>query len=313
MAPPRTRPKEQWSSHSTPNPAGSKVGDARHKGGDLLREPWRDSFDKQADHYADARPSYPVAWFAKFASLTTHHASAWDAGTGNGQAAVSVSFSFFHPLPPIPAISITTCPLSRGRDGVAQVAEHYERVVATDISEAQLARATPHPRARYVHVPASIHEDDLVALLGGEGSIDLVTVSQAVHWFDLPGFYAVVDRVLRKPGGVIAVWGYRRMRVCPTFDAALHKFFSTTIPYWETHINYIKEEYRNLPFPFEGVGVGREGEPASLEMKKEASFEGLLGVLQSWSAVNTARERGAELLGEEAVAELAAAWAGASW
>lgn len=191
-----------------------------------------------------------------------------------------------------------------------QVAEHYERVVATDVSEAQLARAFPHPRVHYLHTPASATEDDLVALLGGEGSIDLVTVATAVHYFDLPRFYSVANRVLRKPGGVIAVWCYFEIRVCPSFDAALQRFLATMAPYWDPKIRYVREQYRNLPFPFEGVGMGGEGEPALLEMKKEASFEGMLGLIRSWSPVNTAKGRGVDLLREEVVAELETAWGG---
>ena len=48
-------------------------------------------FDKQADIYADARPSYPIEWYSKLAALTAHQSLAWDVGTGNGQAAIGVS------------------------------------------------------------------------------------------------------------------------------------------------------------------------------------------------------------------------------
>lgn len=47
-------------------------------------------FDKQADLYLDARPNYPSEWFSKLADLTDHHGLAWDAATGNGQAALAV-------------------------------------------------------------------------------------------------------------------------------------------------------------------------------------------------------------------------------
>jgi ubiquinone/menaquinone biosynthesis C-methylase UbiE len=36
-------------------------------------------------------------------------------------------------------------------------------------------------------------------------SVDLATVAQALHWFQLPRFYAEVARVAR-PQGVVAVW-----------------------------------------------------------------------------------------------------------
>lgn len=131
-------------------------------------------FTEQAAVYAAARPAYPKDLFAKLAALTSHHRRAWDVGTGNGQAAIGV-------------------------------AEHYDSVVATDVDAEQLRHATPHPKVQYLHTPDAAPTEDLVSTLGGEGSVDLITVAQAVHWFDLPAFYGVARRALRRPGGVIAV------------------------------------------------------------------------------------------------------------
>ena len=72
---------------------------------------------------------------------------------------------------------------------------------------------------------------------------------------------------------------------------------------------YCTEGYRDLPFPFDDIGLGREGEPASLDMEHEMSFEGLIGMLRSWSAVTTAKQRGVDLLGERVVKELEEEWA----
>lgn len=66
-----------------------------------------------------------------------------------------------------------------------QLAEHYEQVIATDISKAQLKCAMQHPRIRYIHTPLSLSNDELMNLIGDEGSVDLITVAQAIHWFDL--------------------------------------------------------------------------------------------------------------------------------
>ncbi|XP_038978853.1 putative methyltransferase DDB_G0268948 [Phoenix dactylifera] len=236
-------------------------------------------FEKQAATYAEARPQYPKEWFAKLASLTARHELAWDAGTGNGQAAVSV-------------------------------AEHYEQVIATDVSEAQLKHAIPHPKVRYVHTPLSTPEPDLVSILGGEGSVDLVTVAQAVHWFDLPSFYSIVHRVLRKPGGVIAVWGYN-YSMSPLEDV-MKRLFETTKAYWDPRAWYAFNRYRTLPFPFKSIGLGSEGAPMELEMEQDLSFDAFLGMLKSWSAVTTAKERGVDLLSEGVVKELETAWGGPS-
>ncbi|PKI79432.1 hypothetical protein CRG98_000179 [Punica granatum] len=234
-----------------------------------------------AELYLDARPNYPKEWFSLLAARTLHHSLAWDVGTGNGQAAVSV-------------------------------AEHYDQVIGTDISENQLKYAIAHPRVRYLHTPLSLPEDDLITQIGGENSVDLITVAHAVHWFDLPSFYATAARALRKPGGVIAVWCYNDIKVDATFDSVTKKFHDTTLPYWNPKVRYVFDGYKTLPFPFENVGLGSEGEPFNLDIPKELSLEGFLRMLRSWSAVVTAKEQGVDLLPESMVKEFETAWGGRS-
>uniref|UniRef100_A0A5B7B3G1 Methyltransferase type 11 domain-containing protein n=1 Tax=Davidia involucrata TaxID=16924 RepID=A0A5B7B3G1_DAVIN len=236
-------------------------------------------FDKQAEIYLDARPNYPSEWYSMLADRTTHHTLAWDVGTGNGQAALGV-------------------------------AEHYEQVIGSDVSEAQLKCGMTHPRIRYLHTPLSLSDDELVSLIGGEDSVDLVTAATAVHYFDLPRFYSIVTRLLRKPGGILAVWGYNSIVVSPDFDPVLKRFHDTTLPFWNPNAQYMFDGYQTLPFPFESVGLGSEGKPLPLDMPKELSFDGFLGMLRSWSAVNTAKERGVDLLPEGVVKEFESAWGG---
>ena len=157
-----------------------------------------------------------------------------------------------------------------------------------------------------------MQEDELVALLGGENSVDLVTVATAVHYFDLPMFYSVVNRVLRKPGGVVAVWSYYLPEVNPEFDALSRRIFFSALPFSNPNLRYAIQEYKTLPFPFDDVGLGKEGEPAKMEMRKEVSFEGISGLIRSWSPVNAARENGLDLLTDETVEDLEVAWGGRS-
>ncbi|KAK3024549.1 hypothetical protein RJ639_043489 [Escallonia herrerae] len=236
-------------------------------------------FGKQAEIYVDARPSYPRGWYSMLAARTTLHALAWDVGTGNGQAALGV-------------------------------AEYYDQVIGSDVSEPQLKCGMPHPRVRYLHTPLSMSDDELVTLIGGEGSVDLVTVAQAVHWFDLPRFYNIVTRLLQKPGGLLVVWGYRGVVVSPEFDPIMKRFFDTTLPFWNADAKGLFDGYRTLPFHFENVGLGSEGNPLLLDMPTRLSFNGILGMFRSWSAVNTAKQRGVDLLSEEVVKELENAWGG---
>ncbi|KAL6596273.1 hypothetical protein ACP70R_047637 [Stipagrostis hirtigluma subsp. patula] len=239
-------------------------------------------FSKQAAVYAAVRPAYPKDLFAKLAAATGHHRLAWDVGTGNGQAAISV-------------------------------AEHYDSVVATDTSAEQRRHAAPHPKVRYHHTPEGTPEEDLVPALGGEGCVDLITVAQAVHWFDLPAFYAVAHRVLRRPGGVIAVWGYN-YRVSPV-DRRTCWRGSSKPPCLTGTLDLgalVIDGYRDLPFPFVDIGLGREGEPMSIDMEHEMSFEGLVSMLRSTAPVTTAKQQGVDLLGERVVKEMEEEWGGAS-
>lgn len=183
-------------------------------------------------------------------------------------------------------------------------------MIATDVSESQLRCSMQHPRVTYRQVLQSISDDDLVSLIGGEGSVDLITVAQAVHWFDLPRFYSVASRLLRKPGGVIAVWCYNDIEVSPEFDPVMKSFHDTTLPYWDPNIRYLFEGYKDLPFPFRSVGWGSEGDPVPLDIPKTLSFKGMVGMLRSWSAVVTAKDQGVDLLSDQVVKGLEDAWGG---
>ncbi|KAL4351640.1 hypothetical protein GQ457_06G035260 [Hibiscus cannabinus] len=238
-------------------------------------------FDQQADLYLDARPTYPSHWYSMLAARTPRHSLALDVGTGNGQAAIGV-------------------------------AEHYDAVVGTDVSEAQLQHAIPHPKVTYLYTPSSISDDDFLSSIGGENSVDLITVAQAVHWFDLPKFYSLVSRLLRRPGGILAVWCYNDIVVSPTFDPVMKRFHDTTLPYWNPNIQYLFDGYKTLPFPFESVGLGSEGKPLALDIPKKLTLEGFLRMLRSWSAVVTAKDQGVDLLSENVVKGFESAWGGSN-
>ncbi|KAE8694116.1 putative methyltransferase PMT26 [Hibiscus syriacus] len=212
-------------------------------------------FDKQADLYSDARPTYPSDWYSMLAACTPRHSLAWDVGTGSGQAAIGV-------------------------------ADHYDRVIGIDVSESQLQR---RKLGRFNHRGPT---------------------AQAIHWFDLPKFYSLVTRLLRRPGGVLAVWCYNDVVVSPTFDPVMKRFHDTTLPYWNPRIQYLFDGYKTLPFPFESVGLGSEGEPLALDIPKKLSFEGFLRMLRSWSAVVTAKDKGVDLLSENVVKDFESAWGG---
>ena len=144
-------------------------------------------------------------------------------------------------------------------------------VVATDASAEQLARAVPHKRIEYRVERAE--EVDLEP-----GSVELVTVAIAVHWFDLERFYTAVRRVVA-PEGVLAVWTYHLPEIDPAVDPLIERYYGEVLAgYWPAPIQYIEDRYRTLPFPF------KELEPPEMAMQADWPLDHLAGFLSSWSA-----------------------------
>ncbi|MDD3517255.1 MAG: class I SAM-dependent methyltransferase [Chromatiales bacterium] len=213
-----------------------------------------DHFSSVAGGYASHRPGYPAALFEWLAGLAPARGRAWDCATGSGQAA-------------------------------RMLAEHFGHVVATDASTAQLAAAGAHSRVTY---HGALAEASGLA----PGSVDLVTVAQALHWFDPERFHAEVARVLA-PGGVLAVWTYGLHRFGePGIDAVMYDFYEGVLgPYWPPERRFVESGYRDLPFPW------REIEAPPFAMTVDWSLPQLMGYLRTWSA----RNRYLEAHGEDPV------------
>src|ERR1044071_6234468 len=127
-----------------------------------MSQPFHDHFSSVARRYADFRPHYPAALFDYLAALAPRDSLVWDCACGNGQAT---------------------------RD----LAERFDRVIATDASREQIASAAPHPKVEFR--VASAERSGLP-----DGTVGLITVAQALHWFDLERFHAEATRVLRPDG-----------------------------------------------------------------------------------------------------------------
>ncbi len=199
-----------------------------------------DNFSKQAGLYARYRPVYPEELYWYVTGRCGARGMAWDCGTGNGQAAVSLS-------------------------------KYFERVVATDASAEQISHAMP-----MVNVVYSVEVAERTSL--ADRSVDLVTVGNAVHWFDLDPFYAEVNRVLRS-GGVIAVWCYGNPSVNDEIDAIVRQYHDEVMgAYWMEGSRIVEGEYSGLAFPFAEV------ERRVFYATKEFSLEDMLQFLRTWSA-----------------------------
>ncbi len=175
---------------------------------------FKDHFSGHAELYRRFRPTYPPAVFAWLATLAPTRKLAWDAGTGNGQAA-------------------------------ALLAEHFAHVEASDASATQIAAATPHARVHYRVAPAE-------ASGLADASVDLATSAQALHWFDHARYFAEVRRVVR-PGGVVAALTYLHCEVDAALDGVLAAYIDHVRADWAPERRFVDAGYANIPFPFEAI------------------------------------------------------------
>ncbi|XVE95813.1 hypothetical protein REPUB_Repub02eG0165500 [Reevesia pubescens] len=232
-------------------------------------------FIKQAKQYAEGRPSYPPELFKFIASKTPEYDLAWDVGTGSGQAARSL-------------------------------AEIYKNVIATDTSPKQLEFATKLPNIRYRHTSPVMSLVELEQNVAAESSVDLVTIAQAMHWFDLPVFYQQVKWVLKKPHGIIAAWCYTTPEVNDSIDKILQRFYQNS--YWDPQRQMVDDKYKGIDFPFKPVDGADSTAPFEFANERLMGLEDYFTYLRSWSAYQKAKEKDVELLSENVIEDFKRAW-----
>lgn len=201
----------------------------------------KDNFSVQSAGYAKFRPTYPQELYDFLFSIVSVQHTAWDCATGNGQVA-------------------------------RKLAEHFTEVFGTDISQNQLSHAVQKDNITYL-----LESSDKSSF--ADQTFDLITVAQAIHWFDFEAFYAEVKRTL-KPGGVLAVFGYGVMMIDEEVDPVIHKLYKSILgTHWDEERKFIDEGYLTIPFPF------KELLAPEFFITTYWNFDQLIGYLNTWSAV----------------------------
>jgi SAM-dependent methyltransferase len=208
---------------------------------------FKDFFSGHAIAYAAARPTYPEHLFDFLAEIAPGRRRAFDCGAGNGQATLAL-------------------------------AQRFDHVLASDPSAMQVASAPRRPGVDFIVATAE-------RCPVGSRSMELVTVAQALHWFDIGAFFQEARRVL-VPKGVLAVWCYNLLSVEPEIDRLIWRLYAETLGAdWAPERRLVDDEYRSIAFPFEEVSA-----PA-LSIELEWSLAQLAAYLRTWSACIRYRER----------------------
>ncbi|MCP5560010.1 MAG: class I SAM-dependent methyltransferase [Verrucomicrobiaceae bacterium] len=200
-----------------------------------------DHFSLQATEYARFRPTYPAVLYDWLCDQSAQRGVAWDCGCGSGQATVGL-------------------------------AEWFAEVIGTDLSASQIAQAPVIPNVRWKVCRAE--ESGLASQ-----SVDLITVAQALHWFDLTVFWQEVRRIL-KPGGLVAVWSYGRFQIADREVQSIcdHFYDEVVGEFWPKERKIVEAGYDALTFPFDELS------PHPMEIVAAWSLGELLGYFSTWSA-----------------------------
>lgn len=202
---------------------------------------FKDHFSNQSLSYRDFRPSYPKELFDFIFELISEHVLAWDCACGSGQAS-------------------------------SDIAKGFKQVIASDASQKQLEQASGSANVSFECFPAEKSPFE-------NQSVDLITVAQALHWFQLETFFAECKRVL-KPHAPLVVWSYGLSAINPDIDKLCLALYRDTLgKFWPPERQMVEDAYASIEFPF--TQVKRHSQ---FSMQQAWSREQFIGYLSSWSA-----------------------------
>lgn len=228
---------------------------------------FKDHFSQVAGAYASWRPTYPDTLFDAITAVAPGSADVWEPGCGSGQATKGLAVRFAHIFATDPS--------------AAQVEQHWAK------------------EAKAANVRVAVEPGEATSL--ADGSVGLIAVAQALHWFDRARFFPECERVLQ-PGGVLAAWTYQDMVFSQDLASAADAFRAQIESYWPSERAQVDSGYADYAWPFPALPA-----PA-LWLTAEWNLLQLLGYLGSLSA--TARCRTAT--GRDPVQDhadaLASAW-----
>lgn len=206
-------------------------------------------FSEGSENYAKHRPKYPNDLAKVLADLCPNKKLAIEVGCGTGQ--------FSHCL-----------------------AENFEKVIATDLSEEQIKQAAPHKNITFKCEPA-----EKISVENNAAS--LIVAAQAAHWFNLNEFYKEAKRIAVEEA-TIALLSYGILNIEGEADERFQQFYWKEIhEFWAPDRRHVETGYKNFDFPFKELTL----EPINIVC--EWNFHQFIGYINTWSAMKTLKTKGA--------------------
>ncbi|GLG99762.1 Uncharacterized protein GBIM_06153 [Gryllus bimaculatus] len=163
---------------------------------------------------------------------------------------------------------------------------YFKKITGIDTSEEQIIEA--QSKNTYPKITYRIGSAEKIEY--PDASVQLITASQACHWFDLPKFYEEVERIL-VPGGILAMYGY----LLPTpmwnekteeLSGIVYKYYNIALGKYippESRMVYL-ENYRGDDFmkiPFAKEPIIRD---ESVSSETPGTVADIVGFMKSGSA-----------------------------
>ncbi|KAM9969545.1 hypothetical protein ACTFIR_001381 [Dictyostelium discoideum] len=203
---------------------------------------FQDKFGTVGKSYKTFRPTYTEELYSIIDSYCDSKRDlAIDCGCGSGQATV-------------------------------KLAKYFKKVIGFEPSQGQIENAVKTENVDFRLSPAEKIELP-------SGSVDLITVATAVHWFDLPVFYQEAKRLLRDNGSLILfTTGFIQILNNDEAQKINDNFRSGTLgDYWAPIVKYVIDGYVDIKPPFENV------ERKTISLPKLMSVNDVIGIYSSWS------------------------------
>ncbi len=204
------------------------------------------AFDSRSKEYATFRPTYPTELLQSLSALATNKSLALDVGCGTGQLTTLLS-------------------------------PYFDQVIGIDSSSKQLEQAKQAPNVKY-------HHQEAEKLCIPDDSVDLISVAQAAHWFDLDNFYQEALRVA-KPNAILALVSYGVPYIQDPINTTFQQgYWQDTYEYWPSERKHVETGYRDLYFPFKELRL------PNVRYQKEMYVEEFIMYIKTWTSYKKAEK-----------------------